>query len=101
MNFMLSVEKIKNVISNLAPKYGIDRVYLFGAYARGEATDKSDVDIRIDPGKMHGLLEYGSFYADLEDEFHCHIDMLTTKQLNKYFLSNIKKDEILIYERNG
>ncbi|MDR3294725.1 MAG: nucleotidyltransferase domain-containing protein [Clostridiales Family XIII bacterium] len=32
----------------IAIKYQLPTVYLFGSYARGEATDDSDVDILID-----------------------------------------------------
>nr|WP_282432433.1 nucleotidyltransferase domain-containing protein [Syntrophobotulus glycolicus] len=32
--------------------YGVSRAYLFGSYARGEAFQDSDIDLRIDGGKM-------------------------------------------------
>ena len=95
---ILTIEEIKEAVCSIAPKYGIDRAYLFGSYARGEATEKSDVDIRIDPGLMKGL-EFGGFYADLEDIFERKIDLLTTKQLDENFLENIKNEEILLYEK--
>jgi predicted nucleotidyltransferase len=31
-------------------------VYPFGSYARGEASEKSDLDFRIDKGKVQGVL---------------------------------------------
>ena len=37
--------KLKAVVSNLAQQYGAERVYLFGSYARGDATETSDIDI--------------------------------------------------------
>ena len=61
---MLSIEKIKNIVCPLAKKYEVDRVYLFGSYARGEATEKSDVDLCIDPGKLDGL-EFCGFYVEI------------------------------------
>ena len=97
---ILTIEEIKEAVCSIAPKYGIDRAYLFGSYARGEATEKSDVDIRIDPGLMKGL-EFGGFYADLEDIFERKIDLLTTKQLDENFLANIKNEEILLYDKLG
>ena len=30
------------------PKYGIEKIGLFGSYARDEATEKSDIDIVIE-----------------------------------------------------
>ena len=43
-----SLGELKRIIEPIASKYDISLVYLFGSYARGEATDSSDVDILID-----------------------------------------------------
>ena len=42
------IEEIAERVRPIAEKYNIDKVYLFGSYARGEATEESDVDLRID-----------------------------------------------------
>ena len=34
---------------------------LFGSYARGKATENSDVDFLIDKGEIKGLLDYIGF----------------------------------------
>ena len=54
---MLTIEKIKEIITPICKKYGVKRAYLFGSYARNEATEKSDVDIRIESGKIRGLFQ--------------------------------------------
>ena len=51
---MLQIEDIKRSVTKLAKKYGAERVYLFGSYARGEATEQSDIDLRIDKGSIVG-----------------------------------------------
>lgn len=48
----LTNEAITYLVRPVAKKYGIDRIYLFGSYARGEATKKSDVDLLIDGGSI-------------------------------------------------
>ena len=40
---MLTLEAIKDKITPVCRKYGVKRAYLFGSYARGEATAQSDV----------------------------------------------------------
>ena len=35
---------------------------------------------------------------DLEDEFGCHVDVVTDGIEDKDFLNHIKKDEVLLYE---
>lgn len=44
---MLSVEEIREKILPVCQKYAINEAYLFGSYARGDATEDSDVDLRI------------------------------------------------------
>ena len=99
-NNLLSLEAIHNAVIPLAQKYGLDRVFLFGSYARGDATEKSDVDFRIDRGAMRGI-EFGELYEDMRDVLKKPVDILTTKQLDKNFLSAIQKEEILLYDKTS
>ena len=95
---MLSLEEIRHAIVPLAEKYGIDRVFLFGSYARGEATDQSDIDLRIDRGTMGGL-HFGGFYEDVLSALQCPADIITTPNVPSDFLKHIQKEEILLYDR--
>ena len=45
-----TIEEIKNIVTPIAKAYGVQRVFLFGSYARGNATSSSDLDFRIDRG---------------------------------------------------
>jgi predicted nucleotidyltransferase len=91
------IEKIKETVSHLGAKYGAERIFLFGSYARGEATENSDVDLRIDKGKIRGL-QMGGLLIDIEDSLGVSVDLITTSSLNEKFLSDIKKEEVLLYE---
>ena len=44
----MTIEEIKNRIKPIAKTYGIDKISLFGSYAKGEANEESDVDFYID-----------------------------------------------------
>ncbi|MDR0486739.1 MAG: nucleotidyltransferase domain-containing protein [Treponema sp.] len=52
---MTNIFFIINKITNTARQYGIQKAYLFGSYARGEAGLESDIDIRIEKGKLRML----------------------------------------------
>jgi len=98
---LLTIEEIKNRIKPIAKTYGIDKISLFGSYAKGEANEESDVDFYIDKGKLRSLIQYYSFVNELEKTFGCHVDVVTTGIQDKVFLSKIMEDGILIYERQG
>ena len=42
-----SIEEIINICTPIFEKYNVDKVYIFGSYARGEATKDSDIDLLI------------------------------------------------------
>ncbi len=81
--------------------YGVDKVFLFGSYARGAATEQSDIDLRVDLGDMLRGLDVASFYADMEDALGRRVDIMTTRQLPKKFLQSIRSEEIQVYGHSG
>lgn len=91
-------ETMRDSIRAIARRYGAERVWLFGSRARGEGSEGSDVDLRIDKGDMHGL-ELGGFAYDLEKALGVPVDVATTSSLSKEFLESIAEDEVLLYER--
>ena len=95
-----TLDEIKAIAHPIAARYGIAELYLFGSYARGEATPHSDLDFRVDRGDLVDLLELGGLFSDLEDSFDKNLDVLTTQMLSPAFLNSIRREEVLIYARN-
>ena len=51
---MLTIEAIKSYITPIAKKYPIDSIILYGSYARGDASDTSDIDLIVESGgRLH------------------------------------------------
>ena len=92
-----TLDEIREIVSKLAAQYGAKRVYLFGSYARGDMTPASDIDLRIDKGRIRGI-EMGGLLLDLEDALGVPVDLIPTSSLSERFLSSIQKDEVLLYE---
>ena len=93
---MYSAEEIKTIIIPIAEKYGVLRIYLFGSYARGDNTEESDVDLRIDKGKVKGM-QMAALLLDLEDALGKPVDLISTTTLDEQFLNSISKEEQLLY----
>ena len=77
-----TIPEIKSVVSELAQKYGAQRIFLFGSYARGDMAPTSDIDLRI----------------DLEAALGVPVDLIPTGSLDDRFLASIRNDEVLLYE---
>jgi len=97
MERIFTVEEIKTIAGEIAKRHGVERMFLFGSYARGEAKPGSDIDFRIDKGSIRGLFALGGLFADLEEAFGVHIDLLTTESLDEAFRKKISSEEIQIY----
>ena len=95
---MLSIPRIRECIAPVCKKYPIRRAYLFGSYARGNATEKSDVDLRIE-GDIKSFFMLGGIYSELSDALGTELDLLSRLPESEAFKENLKKDEVLLYER--
>ena len=73
----MGIPEIKSVVSRLGREYGAQRIWLFGSYARGDMTPTSDIDLRIDKGRIRGL-EMGGLLLDLEDALGVPVDLIPT-----------------------
>lgn len=94
---MYSAADIQRIVSPIAARYGVERMYLFGSYARGTNTEKSDIDLRVDKGQVKGL-QMAFLLSDLEDALKRPVDLLSTSALDDGFLRSIAKEEKLLYE---
>ena len=94
-----TVDQIRSLTAPIAEAYGVKRLSLFGSYARGEATDASDVDLLVDRGDIRSGFIMGGLYIDLRDALNKELDMVSTRGASPEFLLRIRKDEIELYER--
>ena len=101
MRKIYSIEELQKLVLPIASGYGIENVYLFGSYARGEATEDSDIDLRIDKGALRGYIELSGFELDLEDALGTEVEVMTTGGLSGEFLRSIANEEVLLYEAEG
>lgn len=94
---LLTLEEIKNKVALVLSKYDVSYCYLFGSYAKGEATEKSDVDLLVSTN-VTGMAFYGMAEA-LREELHKKIDLLNLEQLNnnQQLLNDILGKGIKIY----
>ncbi len=95
-----TIDEIRRIAAPIARRYGIAALYLFGSYARGEATPESDIDFRIEKGDVRSAHALANLYGELEDGFDKKLDVLTTPMLSQRFLNRIQPEEVLIYAQS-
>ncbi len=92
-----TIDEIKAIAVPIAKRHGVAALYLFGSYARGDADAHSDLDFRVEKGKIRNILQLGGLLNDLEDSFQKNADVLTTQMLSPAFLDSIRSEEVLLY----
>ena len=95
-----TITELQRLIQPVATRYGVERVLLFGSYARGEAKSNSDIDLRIDNGAIKDYFELSGFQQELETILSGTVDVLTTGSLEDKFLSRIAAEEVVLYEQS-
>ena len=77
-------------------KFGIERIGLFGSFARNEARPDSDVDIVISL-ETPDLFTYSIISRQLETVFERKVDLISAKSnLKGTFRSNLEKEVIYV-----
>lgn len=88
---------IQEVVASVLKDYSVDYVYLFGSYAKGKATEKSDVDLLLSTD-VDGLAFFG-MVGKLEAALHKKVDVIRFKDLKKdqELIGEIMKTGVKIY----
>lgn len=77
-------------------RFGIEKIGLFGSFARGEARPDSDIDILI-ALKKPNLLTYASISHQLETVFGRPVDLVSAKSILKdRFREAVEKEVIYV-----
>ena len=95
---ILSLSRIKEIIKPIALKYKVKEIYLFGSYARGEATDKSDLDFLVFGGEDFKLTLIFSLAEELREAFQKNVDVFEIHEVNQksVFYDTIMKERLLV-----
>lgn len=75
----------------------VTSVSLFGSMARGEATEKSDIDLLVKFGKRKSLLSVVKLERQLAMALGRKVDLITEGALSPYIRDNIINDLETIY----
>ncbi|MBR4904035.1 MAG: nucleotidyltransferase domain-containing protein [Selenomonadaceae bacterium] len=91
-------EDIKQCIVDLAEKFNLNKVILFGSRARGDNRERSDIDLAIE-GKRTDCIEF-SLAADEDIPTLLMFDfVIIDEHLSPDLRTEIEKDGIILYEK--
>ena len=88
------ISEKRREILEIADKHGAYNVRIFGSVARGEADEKSDVDILVELEPERSLLDLGGLLIDLEALLGCKVDVVTVRGLRKRIRERVLREAV-------
>lgn len=94
---ILTVQQIKSICSSIFADFDIEYCYLFGSYAKGKATETSDVDLLISTS-ISGM-RFFELVETIREGLKKKVDVLNREQLNNNpdLMNEVLKDGVKIY----
>lgn len=98
----LSKNKLRLLHDYFCSQPAIQKVHLFGSFARGEATAQSDVDllVALNYDFLPTGMEYFQIWNELEALLKRKVDFVSENSLSKRVQPFVEPEKILIYEKN-
>ncbi len=93
---MNKIQQTSKVMLPLLRKYGVVRAGIFGSFARGEATKKSDIDVLVQFKGRKSLFDLVRLERELKSTLKKEVDLLTYKSVHPLLKDRILKEEIRI-----
>ncbi len=87
---------LKNSKNELKKRFGIEQIALFGSYARGEATESSDVDIVIMKIEKKDYFKRIEAKYYLEELLNKHVDIGYFDSMRTIIKKYVQKDLIIV-----
>ena len=87
--------KLRKSKPELEKKYPLTNIGVFGSYARGEATEKSDIDIAIEIDGYMGL-SFVALADEIETLLGVKTDLIPMRSIKPEFLQQIEKEIIYV-----
>jgi len=96
---MYTLENIIKTLRQHKPellrKYPISGLGVFGSYARGEATEQSDIDIAVDINGPMGL-NFIAMADEIEGFFGIKVDVVPRRSIKAHYLPFVEKDIVYV-----
>ncbi len=100
---IMNLHELKNIREQLyqvAARYGISKVYVFGSVARGESSDVSDLDLLIEMESDASAFGVGAFQFEVQKLLGIPVDVVPTFTLpkieDKLFVQSVQADAVAL-----
>ena len=90
------VRMLRESIPDLANRYGVKRLGVFGSYVRGEADGESDLDILVEFERAPTLWELVRLERELGEKMEVKVDLVMKKNLKPRLRDAVLKEVVAV-----
>ncbi|HOO54139.1 MAG TPA: nucleotidyltransferase family protein [Methanothrix sp.] len=90
------VRALREIMPDLALRYGVKHLGVFGSYVRGEADEESDLDILVEFEDPPTLWEFIRLERELGDKLGVKVDLVMKKTLKPGIGEAILKEVVAV-----
>ena len=90
--------ELTKILRDFSKQNGIEYMAVFGSFARGQATENSDIDILVRFEKPIGLLALIDLETKLSNLMNRKIDLVTVNELSPYIRDKVLEEAVAVYE---
>jgi len=80
---IFTIPDIAKLVKPVVEKYGVEKLYLFGSYARGEANAGSDLDFLVFGGEGFKPATIFAFAEELREVLEKDVDVFEINEINR------------------
>jgi hypothetical protein len=99
MSKIYTLSELKTILTPVFTEHVVKKAILFGSYAKGLATERSDVDLLVDSG-LRGLAFFG-LLENVVSALNMPVDLIDVTQVekNSEVDREIQRSGVSIYEQ--
>lgn len=94
----MTYQEIEGKLVSILRKYDVQKVGIFGSYARGVQRPDSDLDVLVNFRGTKSLLTLVRIERELSESIGVKVDLLTEQSVSPYLIERIKSELKVIYQ---
>lgn len=88
------LQEKREEILRLCAKYGATNVRVFGSVARGEADEKSDIDLLVEFEAGRTLLDHAALWLELQELLACRVDVISVRGIKPRIRERVLREAV-------
>lgn len=92
----VALRENRDQVLTIAARHGAHNVRVFGSVARGEDTERSDLDLLVDMDEDRSLWDLGELIDDVREALNCKVQIVTSDSLHRLLKDRIVTEALSI-----